>query len=262
MERRIREISKRLIKRSQSIWEGPREPVNFSGDPDTDALISNIEAYPHLFVLGCVVDRQIKSERAWKIPYRIGELAGGWHFQAFENLSLKDLKQLFKRNQLHRYPERMAENFHAAIATIRNDYKGDASLIWSGKPSSAEVVYRFLQFKGIGPKLASMAVNILAREFKVTMSDYYSVDISVDVHVKRVLTRAGVVRNGASNEEIIFAARALNPDYPGMLDFATFEIGRNFCRPKAPLCGKCLIRNGCLLRADQFPSAHDQGASA
>ena len=36
-----------------------------------------------------------------------------------------------------------------------------------------------------------MATNILARQFKIPMSDYYSVDISLDVHIQRVLKRLG-----------------------------------------------------------------------
>src|SRR5690554_7296394 len=62
---------------------------------------------------------------------------------------------------------------------------------WRGNPSSAAVVYRFLQFDGVGPKIATMATNILARDFKIPMSDYYSVDISTDVHILRVLRRSG-----------------------------------------------------------------------
>jgi len=89
-------------------------------------------------------------------------------------------------------------------------------------------------------------VNILARLYKIKLADYYSVDISVDVHVRRVLTRLGIVREKATNDEIIFAARALNPEYPGMLDFAAFEIGRNWCRPRTPQCSICSMKSLCM----------------
>jgi hypothetical protein len=63
-----------------------------------------------------------------------------------------------------------------------------------------------------------MATNCLAREFKVPLSDYYSVDISADVHVRRVFRRLGLVGEGATIEELIYRARGLHPPFPGLLD--------------------------------------------
>ena len=67
---------------------------------------------------------------------------------------------MIKPVPLHRYPERMSENFYEAVRLIADRYSGDASNIWRGKPSSAEVVYRFLQFRGVEPKIATMATRI------------------------------------------------------------------------------------------------------
>lgn len=32
-------------------------------------LLCNLTEYPHAFVLGCLMDFQIKAEKAWQIPY-------------------------------------------------------------------------------------------------------------------------------------------------------------------------------------------------
>ena len=79
---------------------------------------------------------------------------------------------MIKPVPLHRYPERMSDNSYEAVRLIADRYSGDASNIWRGEPSSAEVVYRFLQFRGVGPKIATMATDILSRELKVPLSDY------------------------------------------------------------------------------------------
>ena len=38
--------------------------------------VEDFDKYPHLFVLACVMDRQIKAERAWNIPYIIADEHG------------------------------------------------------------------------------------------------------------------------------------------------------------------------------------------
>ena len=109
-----------------------------------------------------------------------------------------------KPEPLHRFPDKMSTEFHSTVERIGIKFNGDSSLIWSKKPSSAEVVYEFLQFDGVGPKIATMAANILARELKIPFTDYYSIDISADVHVRRVLYRLGLIEKGASVEKIIY----------------------------------------------------------
>jgi hypothetical protein len=139
----------------------------------------------------------------------------------------------------------MAEIFHSAIMDIHIKYDNNAAKIWNNNPSSASVVYRFLEFYGNGVKISTMAANILARQFKIPFSDYYSIDISPDVHVKRVMARMGYVHEDANNDKIIYKARELNPEFPGIIDFSCWEIGRNWCRPKSADCNNCIVNNEC-----------------
>lgn len=139
----------------------------------------------------------------------------------------------------------MAEIFYLAIRRIEENYLGDAAQIWADKPSSSAIVRRFLEFKGAGPKIATMAANILVREFKIPVSDKYSIDISVDVQVRRTFERLGITRKGASNDELIYTARELHPTYPGIFDLSVWEIGRNWCRPSSPLCKQCYMEEYC-----------------
>jgi endonuclease III len=146
---------------------------------------------------------------------------------------------------LHRFPTRVAGYFYDGVQRISRQYDGDASRIWRGRPRCAEVLARFREFRGVGPKIAHMAVNCLARELKVPLADYTAIDISADVHVLRVFGRLGLTAEGASREEVITRARQLNSVFPGLLDYPAWEIGRNWCRPERPQCSACYMQKGC-----------------
>lgn len=239
-------VAKILVEKGKSLYNSPREFVRFTGNDEADILLNDLENFPHAFVLACVMDRQIKAELAWLIPYLFSQKLGNFRFETLAVLSLEDIENLMTvPAPLHRFPSEMSKNFYFAVQKIAQEYEGIASNIWSNKPSSAEVVYRFLQFRGVGQKIATMATNILARNFKVEFSDYYSIDVSVDVHVKRVLYRLGLIPDNASHEQIIFRARAISPEFPGLVDLPLWEIGRNWCKPTEPNCSDCYMQEVC-----------------
>lgn len=239
------EIAAQLVGRGEQLFTAPPTPVAFTRTPDADALLNDLANHAHAFVLACVMDRQIKAERAWAIPYRIAEVLGGFSFDRLVDVSAEEFKRLFVELKLHRFPETISRNFHEAIGHIGAKYQGHAERIWQGRPSSAELVFRFLQFAGVGPKIATMAANILARDFKVTLADHFSIDISADVQVRRVFWRLGLVSEGASTDAVIYRARALHPQFPGLMDFPAWELGREWCRPEQPECGGCYMRELC-----------------
>ena len=242
-DNQIRDV---LVERGRKLFEAKKTFVNFTGDNDADKLLNDLKNFPHAFVLACVMDRQVKAELAWLIPYKFQEKLRDFSFLTLANLSQDEIRKLMTEPQaLHRFPEEMSNNFYQAVRIIKSQYNQDASMIWRDKPSSAEVVYRFLQFRGVGPKIATMAANILSRDFKIEFSDYYSIDISIDVHVQRVFVRLGLVNDGATVEEIIYRARSLYPEFPGLMDLPTWEIGRNWCKPKQPNCKDCYMKDLC-----------------
>jgi len=90
-----------------------------------------------------------------------------------------------------------------------------------------------------------MAVNILARDFKVKFADFYSIDISADVHVSRVFSRLGLCTADPTVEQVVYKARAINLDYPGIIDLPCWEIGEYWCRPHNPQCTACYMKDLC-----------------
>jgi endonuclease-3 len=67
------EIAKILIKNGKDLFDSPRSKNIFTNNPDADQLLNDICQFPHAYVLACVMDRQVKAERAWMIPYLISK---------------------------------------------------------------------------------------------------------------------------------------------------------------------------------------------
>lgn len=244
------EQARLLTKRGRRLFRAPAAPIEFTGHASADRMLNDLGRYPHAFVIACIMTRQMRAERCWMVPYALKRRAGTFRMQRLRRLTDAEvLKAFTKPAPLHRYTAEMARNFQFAIQLIATKYRGDASRIWADEPSSAELVYRFLEFRGVGPKIATMAANILARQFKVSLRDYYSIDVSADVHVKRVFERLGLVGPNADVNQVIFRARSLSPKFPGLLDFPAWEIGREWCRPKRPRCHECYMRSLCPIAA-------------
>lgn len=240
------DILRLLIERGIDLHKKPRELVTFTLNPDADTLLNSIEAYPHFFVLGCIMDRQIKAERAWLIPYKMSQRLGGGQFSEFSKLDLPETIRIFNEESLHRMPTLMAKCFYDAVQRIHSEYSDNASNIWKqGNPTSGEVIQRFKHFNGVGQKISTMATNILVREFKVQLADNSAIDISVDVQIDRVFKRLGLVPKEASKNDIITAARKYYPSYPCLFDSLCWEIGQGWCRPERPECGKCFLERYC-----------------
>lgn len=221
------------------------EKVQLIDYDSKNELVSDLENYPHAFVLACIMDRQMTAERAWSIPYEIKNVIGTFDINDLKDISLKEYKSIFNNNKLHRYNDSMAVVFYNAVHKIVDEYNGDASNIWKDNPSSATVVSRFLDFDGVGVKIATMATNILSRVFKIKLSDYYSIDISPDVHVKRVFKRMGLVKDINNVDKIIYKAKSISPEFPGILDLTCWKLGKSVCRPNNPKCDVCLFKEEC-----------------
>ena len=230
-------IAQKLVAQGYAALRRPRASVEFVPLAEANVLLNDLDHHPHAFVLACLVDRQDTAERAWMLPYRLSERAGSSELVDLAALTPEGVaRHLTTPSALHRYPAKMAPVVYTALQRIAGLYDGDASRIWADTPSSAAVVRRFLEFDGCGPKIATMAANILVRDFRVPVSDKYSIDVSVDVHVRRVMRRLGLVRPDCSDEEIVCRAREMNPKFPGVIDLGLWELGRSSCRPKSPIC--------------------------
>ena len=114
-------ITARLVERGESLFRAPATAVAFTGQPkvpEADALLNDLAGHPHAFVLACVMDRQIKAERAWQIPYRLSQELGDFTFERLRGVSEEEYERLFRTLKLHRFPEVMSRSFWAAMRRI------------------------------------------------------------------------------------------------------------------------------------------------
>lgn len=235
-----------IVRLGREYTEGKRTyDVHFTKDPAADVILNDIVNTPHAFVLACLMDKQMPAETAWIIPIEVFNFFGSKDIHRLGEIPESDYIKLFVEKKLHRFKEEQAKVFYAGVRKIVEEYNGDAANIWKGNPSSSTVVFRFMQFKGAGVKIATMAANILARQMHVKYSDYYSIDISPDVHIMRIFRRMGYVSKDATRDDVIYWARSLNPEYPGIVDAPCWEIGRSICRPTDPQCSKCPLYQEC-----------------
>lgn len=220
--------------------------VNEDGEDAERAnkLLNPLGEYPHAFVLGCVMDRQTKAENAWRIPRIVFDQLGRFDIDYLASAE-EAIHRIFEQNKdiKHRFKDIMADLFCCAVKRIQRDYAGNASKIWNDKPSSGLLIYRFLQFKGVGIKIATMATNILMRQFGVELRDKRSIDISPDVHTVRVFQRLGLTSFDKDNEiksreGTMYMARAICPEYPGIFDYPCWFVGNRFCDAQGPKCKK------------------------
>jgi endonuclease III len=242
----VNSIKKVLVQHGEALLAIPFEFRELSTEYEINLILNDLENHAHIYVFGCLMMRQMRSEKAWLIPYEIGKKLNSFKFSSFKSLSEKRILQLMIQPEpLHRFSDVMGKCLYSAIRKIVDQYEGNAANIWLGNPSSATLVRRFLEFDGMGPKIATMAANILVRDFKIPVSDKISIDISPDVHVRRVFTRLGLIDKGSTNEVLIYVAREMNPTYPGIFDLPAWEIGRNWCRPTGPDCQACFLNEYC-----------------
>ena len=234
-----------LIKQGTDLLKEPRKKIEFTKNNKADEYLNNLEEYSHHFVLACTMDRQIKAEKAWIIPFNIGQEFGGQSFDKFASISREEIKYYFETKKPHRYNDTMGTNFYKSIQRIKDDYNGEASKIWVSNPKSATIIRRFFRFDGVGIKIARMAAYILSRQFKIPMQDKICIVISPDIQVKRVFKRLGFIDDVDSNDDLIYCARELNPEYPGIFDSAAWELGKDICRPTNPKCDECFLNELC-----------------
>ena len=206
------------------------------------------------FLVGVLFDQQVNAEQAWDAAEWITESIGEQGDDFWKAICEIDDARLIGFMQygwagsaFHRYPKKMAGFLKGCGKVIAEEYGGDPRKIGRGKKNISKVRERLEKLPGIGPALSRMAVLILARNYGLLGgSDALAqLDVKPDEQLKRVFRRTGLVTGKPSFDDYIKAARKLAPKFPAELDAPAWDIGREFCFPKEPLCNSCPLDECC-----------------
>jgi len=213
---------------------------SFTGDPVADQLLRA----PNAFVMGVLFTQGIPAERAWAGPQRLLERLGtlDLEFLSTHEALVRDAFQ--SPPMLHRFKETLPRWVVSAARRLREDYGGDAALMWAPGSTVLEVTERLTAFDGVGRKKAVMATEILTRHFGVALVGRQDSQVAYGVQVRRVFLRSGLA-DVDSIECIEAAASRVCPESPGTLDLPAWLIGRETCRPRAPRCDACRLGEVC-----------------
>lgn len=208
------------------------------------------------FLLGVMLDHSGDTYRAWDaadwIRSAVGDsddVASLWRrLREMEPRRLRGfLRYGYGGKAFHHYYKKFARLLPGAAGHLLENYGGDPRRIWNNQRDVAEVRRRLEEIPAIGPALARMAVRILAHEHGLLggKKACRQLDVKPDIHVRRVFVRTGLIQKGATDAVLVESARQLAPDFPASLDAPSWDIGRNWCRPKQPSCSDCPLCGTC-----------------
>jgi endonuclease-3 len=217
-------------------------PQKFTNNKEADAFIKQ---EPLAFLFAVILDQGAIAERIWEIPYNLKRIMGHLDAHTIACMGEAKIQGVFEKlPSKPRYWRTASKRIRNASIQVVNRYQGKAENIWNDNPKAGDLQARLDNFEGVGQKKASMATRILGMDLNVPIHNWNEMDVSVDVMIERVFSRAGL-SNTRNPSEIIEQARQLNPPFPGALDLPCWDIGRRWCLPQHPNCRECYISNVC-----------------
>lgn len=166
------------------------------------------------------------SERAYRaLIERFG------NFAAVKNAKADEIAAVIRIGGLHHQKA-------ARIKQILNRIEkreGDLTLSFLANYTLNEMMTWLLGSPGIGPKTAGIVV----------LFSFDKPYFPVDTHIRRVLTRVGVVSSSDDPHEQMNAILPRDPLFMKQLHLQLIRFGRELCHPQRPACSQCLVRDLC-----------------
>ena len=191
------------------------------------------------FMLGAILDYQVRADQAWKNAKRLAETEFGDPIDLWEKITAMPSltwKGQFTRYGLHRYPAGHERVWRIGSYIVQH-YGGDARRIWDDQPASV-VLDRLIRMR-VGPQISRMIVGALNDTGQIEDLG----DLKADLHVRRVLGRV-FTGSKVSPREAHRLARMVVGGPTWTLDSRLYFLGKDYCGAK-PNCEHCNLKLVC-----------------
>lgn len=210
---------------------------------DTDDFLRQ---NPFAFLMAASIDRGARAEAVWEIPFHLRNKLGHLNPKTLSQVSVSQLEDILRSlDRQPRFPLQAAQTISSLSKLVTTQFNGNADTIWKNR-EPREVIRTFEHIWGVGPGIANMTIRILLDEFGYdpSLEGRRQIDVKADIHVIRIFYRTGLITS-KSADVCIQTARQLHPEFPGLLDWPAWEIGRTWCHERNPDCQGCPLSNVC-----------------
>jgi len=194
------------------------------------------------FLLGCIIDYQMRAETAWQNAHRLSEKI--LHdppdlWDKIARFSETNWKSKWRQFGIHRFPMGHYRVWRIGREIVAR-YDGDARNIW--RDQTVDAILHRLDELSVGEKISSMVVGALkdTRQIRTGASD-----AAVDVNVERVLGRILTGNKYTHVGEVTEITRKMMANNPWLLDYPLYTIGKTVCFASRPHCNQCDLKSEC-----------------
>jgi endonuclease III len=165
------------------------------------------------------------------------------NFTTWEEIAALKENRIEKHIKIAGLGKQKASAIKLFLSTILKE-KGEISLKYLEKLNDEEILKELTRFNGIGIKTASCVLQFSLRRNICP----------VDTHVHRTMNRIGLVNTSAPDKSFIILKNNM-PDFIAH-SFHTnlIRLGREICKPAAPICSICPVQNICEFKFKNFLS--------
>lgn len=147
--------------------DGKDFTVRIAQQSDADELLGRS---PLAALVGMLLDQQVPMEWAFTGPFTLAGRMGSDDLDAQEIAAYdpEAFTELFTaKPALHRYPGSMAKRVQQLCQFLVAEYGGEASAVWEGAETGAELLKRLNALPGFGTQKAQIFLALLGKQFGV-----------------------------------------------------------------------------------------------
>jgi len=158
---------------------------------------------------------------------------------AIKDAEVKEIAEAIRVGGLHR---QKALRIKQVLQRVEQE-TGSLDLSYLGGLSLDEGMAWLLASPGVGKKTAGIVVLF-------SLGKPY---FPVDTHIRRVLTRLGVVEPQEDPHDRMNAMLPKDPQFMATLHLYLIQLGREVCRPRCPDCLHCPLNDRCKWAKAELP---------